>query len=46
MMPYNPYGILEYTDMDEGFLTVTYDRKNYKMLYSVEKAVSGEVRIP
>ena len=46
MMPYNPYGALEYTDMDEGFLTITYDQKKYKMLYSVENAVNGEVRIP
>ena len=46
MMPYNPYGVLEYTDMDEGFLTITYDQKKYKMLYSVENAVNGEVRIP
>ena len=46
MMPYNPYGILEYTDIDEGFLTVTYDQKQYKMLYSIERALNGEVRIP
>ena len=43
IMPYNEYGAVEYSDISEGFMTVTYHDKKLKMLYSIHNAVNDHV---